>query len=158
MSTTTPGFNPDLDRPSPAWDGFIAGPWQDVIDVRDFIQRNYTPYEGDSSFLVGPTERTNAVWAKLTAMFPAEREKGIYDVDWTTPASITIPDSGAVTARVSVPHTTCATSRRIRLMPKVSNNVTMARSARGSSGRMPSSSSPQPTMPTSTGTMTSALQ
>ncbi|MBD0322645.1 MAG: formate C-acetyltransferase [Aldersonia sp.] len=89
MSTISPGFDPKLDRPHAAWDGFVAGPWQDVIDVRDFIQRNYTPYEGDASFLVGPTERTTALWGKLAAMFPAEREKGIYDVDWKTPATIT---------------------------------------------------------------------
>ncbi|WP_068275469.1 formate C-acetyltransferase [Aldersonia kunmingensis] len=96
MSTTAPGFNPDLDRPSPAWDGFTAGPWQDVIDVRDFIQRNYTPYEGDSSFLVGPTKRTTGIWAKLSEMFPAERDKGIYDVDWRTPATITAHAPGYI--------------------------------------------------------------
>ena len=40
------------------WNGFVAGKWQDEINVRDFIQLNYTPYEGDESFLCGPTERT----------------------------------------------------------------------------------------------------
>ena len=40
-----------------AWEGFAAGRWQEAIDVRDFIQRNYSPYEGDASFLAGPTER-----------------------------------------------------------------------------------------------------
>ena len=45
------------------WEGFVPGVWQDTIDVRDFIQRNYTPYEGDGAFLAGPTERT----AKLIA-------------------------------------------------------------------------------------------
>ena len=45
-----------------AWAGFTTGPWADGIDVRDFIQRNYTPYEGDDTFLAGPTERTTAVW------------------------------------------------------------------------------------------------
>lgn len=72
-----------------AWNGFVAGPWQDAIDVRDFIQRNYTPYEGDGGFLAGPTPRTSRVWAKLTELFPDEREKGVYDVDWKTPAGIT---------------------------------------------------------------------
>ena len=80
---------PQPDEPNAAWRGFVAGPWQDVIDVRDFIQRNYTPYDGDDSFLAGPTERTTAVWEKLTAMFPEEREKGIYDVDTHVPGTIT---------------------------------------------------------------------
>ena len=72
-----------------AWTGFAAGPWQDGIDVRDFIQRNYTPYTGDAAFLAGPTERTTRVWETLAAMFPEEREKGVYDVDPHTPAGIT---------------------------------------------------------------------
>ncbi|MDP9028343.1 MAG: formate C-acetyltransferase [Actinomycetota bacterium] len=76
-------------QPSIAWDGFTAGPWQDGIDVRDFIQRNYTPYLGVGSFLTGPTDRTVRVWGKLTAMFPEERERGVYDVDANTPAGIT---------------------------------------------------------------------
>lgn len=72
-----------------AWASFAPGPWQDRIDVRDFIQRNYTPYEGDASFLSGPTRRTRAVWEQLTAMFPEEREKGVHDVDFATPSTIT---------------------------------------------------------------------
>jgi len=72
-----------------AWDGFVTGPWVDAVDVRDFIQRNYTPYSGDASFLAGPTARTTGIWDKLAAMFPAEREKGVYDVDATTPSTIT---------------------------------------------------------------------
>lgn len=72
-----------------AWDGFERGPWTDGVDVRDFIQRNYTPYEGDASFLAGPTARTTGIWAKLSEMFPAERAKGVYDVDATTPSTIT---------------------------------------------------------------------
>ncbi|MBL1078572.1 formate C-acetyltransferase [Nocardia sp. 2] len=74
---------------TPAWEGFEGDLWRDTIDVRDFIQRNYTPYEGDGSFLAGPTARTLGVWAKLSAMFPAERERGIYDVDPHTPSTIT---------------------------------------------------------------------
>jgi len=71
------------------WRGFAAGPWQDGVDVRDFIQRNYTPYEGDSSFLAGPTARTSEVWRQLLAKFPEERAKGVHDVDVTTPSTIT---------------------------------------------------------------------
>ena len=64
MSTITPtgdSFVRDAtDEPPAAWAGFVSGPWQDGIDVRDFIQRNYTPYAGDDAFLAGPTARTHA--------------------------------------------------------------------------------------------------
>jgi formate C-acetyltransferase len=79
-----------------AWAGFTTGPWADAIDVRDFIQRNYTPYEGDDTFLAGPTERTTAVWAQIAAMFPEERAKGVYDVDVHTPSTITSHAPGYV--------------------------------------------------------------
>ena len=79
-----------------AWRGYVPGPWQDRIDVRDFIQRNYTPYTGDAAFLAGPTKRTTGIWDRLLAMFPAEREKGVYDVDATTPASITAHAPGYI--------------------------------------------------------------
>ncbi|MFG3497955.1 formate C-acetyltransferase [Streptomyces sp. NPDC047928] len=71
------------------WEGFKGGLWRDAIDVRDFIQQNYTPYEGDHSFLTGPTERTTAVWKALTDKFPEERAKGVYDIAHDIPASIT---------------------------------------------------------------------
>lgn len=73
---------------SGAWDGFRGGLWRDAIDVRDFVQHNYTPYEGDSSFLAGPTARTTAVWEKLLAMFPDEIARGVHDVDVRTPSRI----------------------------------------------------------------------
>jgi len=63
----------------PSWTGFLGGTWQRDIDVADFIRRNYTPYDGDGSFLAGPTDRTTAVWDAVSALFPAERERGIYD-------------------------------------------------------------------------------
>lgn len=86
----TPAVTTDqIDVATAAWDGFTPGPWQDRIDVRDFIQRNYTPYEGDADFLVGPTPRTTALWQRLSEMFPRERALGVYDVDATTPATIT---------------------------------------------------------------------
>ncbi|WP_432720348.1 formate C-acetyltransferase [Jeongeupia wiesaeckerbachi] len=56
-----------------AWRGFKDGEWQKKVAVRDFIQLNYTPYEGDDSFVAGPTERTNKVWEKLSEMLKAER-------------------------------------------------------------------------------------
>lgn len=90
MSTTAvPATVHDEATTPAAWTGFVAGPWADHIDVRDFIQRNYTPYEGDSVFLAGPTARTTRIWDRLSAMFPAEREKGVYDVDAKTPSTIT---------------------------------------------------------------------
>ncbi|WP_062310688.1 formate C-acetyltransferase [Demequina rhizosphaerae] len=79
-----------------AWRGFTTGDWCDAVNVRDFIQANYTPYEGDDSFLAGPTARTTGVWDKLSAMFPEEREKGVYDVDWETPALITAHGPGYI--------------------------------------------------------------
>ncbi|MBX9244883.1 formate C-acetyltransferase [Actinotalea ferrariae] len=87
---------PAQDGPPAAWHGFVPGPWQDGVDVRDFIQRNYTPYAGDASFLAGPTERTTRIWARLSEMFPAERERGVYDVDATTPSSITAHAPGYI--------------------------------------------------------------
>nr|WP_229691555.1 formate C-acetyltransferase [Sphaerisporangium melleum] len=57
--------------------------------MRDFIQANYTPYEGDERFLAGATERTRRVWEEIAAMFPEERRRGVYDVDAATPSSIT---------------------------------------------------------------------
>ncbi|WP_448629305.1 formate C-acetyltransferase [Cellulomonas soli] len=97
MSTTSvPASDTAETTSQPAWSGFVAGPWVDRIDVRDFIQRNYTPYLGDDSFLAGATERTTGIWAKLSAMFPAEREKGIYDVDQHTPSTITSHAAGYI--------------------------------------------------------------
>ncbi|WP_086824081.1 formate C-acetyltransferase [Allokutzneria sp. NRRL B-24872] len=71
------------------WNGFLGHRWRSSIDVRDFVQHNYSPYRGGADFLHGRTERTSAVWAKLTAMFVEERRKGVHDVDTRTPASIT---------------------------------------------------------------------
>ncbi|WP_290750255.1 formate C-acetyltransferase [Amaricoccus sp.] len=77
-----------IDRPeTDAWRGFRPGPWQARINVRDFIQRNYTPYEGDAGFLAGATERTRKVWDKLMPMIIEEREKGVLAVS-QEPSSI----------------------------------------------------------------------
>ena len=96
MSIETTTADPATNALPTAWAGFTSGPWQDAIDVRDFIQRNYTPYAGDDSFLVGPTERTTRVWNTLAAMFPEERAKGIYDADPHTPAAITAHGPGYI--------------------------------------------------------------
>jgi formate C-acetyltransferase len=68
---------------------FKAGKWNTSIDVRDFIQRNYTPYEGDASFLEGPTQNTLDLWDKICELRKIESEKGILDVDTDVVASIT---------------------------------------------------------------------
>ena len=71
----------------PAWEGFTQGLWQKEIDVRDFIQQNYKPYEGDESFLVGPTRRTRKIWEQLNKLFIEERKKGVLDIS-QIPSSI----------------------------------------------------------------------
>jgi formate C-acetyltransferase len=70
-----------------AWRGFKPGPWKTRINVRDFIQHNYTPYEGDASFLAGATERTSKVWERLLPLLAEEREKGVLAVS-QEPSSI----------------------------------------------------------------------
>ena len=76
-----------------SFDGFI---WKREINVRDFIQHNYTPYEGDESFLAGPTERTLKIWAQLSEMFKVEREKGVYDAETKLPQSIDTYGAGYI--------------------------------------------------------------
>ncbi len=66
---------------SPAWVGFNSGEWRHLVNVRNFIQRNYTPYEGDDSFLKGTTERTNRVWEKCHELIVEEVKRGIIDVE-----------------------------------------------------------------------------
>ncbi|GAA2852948.1 formate C-acetyltransferase [Nonomuraea rubra] len=79
-----------------AWRGFRGVDWRSGVDVRAFIQANYTPYQGDDRFLTGPTERTRAVWEKVSALFPEERRRGILDADTTTPSSITAHAPGYI--------------------------------------------------------------
>ncbi|MDD3511958.1 MAG: formate C-acetyltransferase [Fermentimonas sp.] len=71
-----------------AWKGFKGDLWRNEINVRDFIMNNYTPYEGDDSFLVSSTERTKKVWNKLTEMFKEEQAKGVYDAETKLPQEI----------------------------------------------------------------------
>jgi len=65
---------------SGAWRGFVGGRWQKHVDVRQFIQDNYTPYEGDERFLAGPTDRTRKLWEKLLPLLAEERKKGVLAV------------------------------------------------------------------------------
>jgi len=80
---------------APWWEGFRPGLWQKEVNVRDFIQQNYTPYDGDGSFLAGATDRTKKIWAKLSEMFVEEREKGVLDVS-QIPSSITAHAPGYI--------------------------------------------------------------
>ena len=77
-------------------EGFEGYMWKREINVRDFIQHNYTPYTGDDSFLVGPTAKTTALWDKLTEMFKVEREKGVYDAEQKLPQSIDTYGAGYI--------------------------------------------------------------
>ena len=78
-----------------AWRTFVPGTWQSRVNVRDFIQRNYTPYEGDASFLAGPTQRTRGIWETLLPLLAKEREKGVLDVS-LVPSSILAHDPGYI--------------------------------------------------------------
>ncbi len=72
------------------WKGFVSGNWKKKIDVRNFIQTNYKPYEGDESFLCGPTDRTKAVYAKFDELLKKEHENGgVLDIDTETVTSLT---------------------------------------------------------------------
>ncbi|MBE3576175.1 MAG: formate C-acetyltransferase [Limnochordales bacterium] len=80
-----------------AWEGFVSGEWQRTINVRDFIQRNVTPYTGDASFLVGPTPRTQRLWQKCLELLAEERRRGgVLDIDTRTPSTITSHKPGYI--------------------------------------------------------------
>jgi len=79
-----------------AWKGFEPGRWCEGVDVRDFIQRNYTPYDGDDSFLAAPTERTLNLWEKVAALMDEEHRKGILDADTDVVSTITSHPAGYI--------------------------------------------------------------
>jgi len=78
------------------WDQFKGTTWKQEINVRDFIQNNYTPYEGDGSFLVGASKKTSQLWDKLSELFKVEREKGVVDAETSKPQSITTYGPGYI--------------------------------------------------------------
>lgn len=78
----------DMDFKHESWAGFKGDVWRREINVRDFIQNNYTPYSGDETFLKPSSEKTRKVWNKLTEMFKVEREKGVYDAETKHPQGI----------------------------------------------------------------------
>jgi formate C-acetyltransferase len=82
-----------------AYRSLTEGSWATSIDVRDFIQKNYTPYDGDASFLAGPTDKTVRVWDTLSKTFlKEERERRVYDVDVDTPADVDAFPAGYISA------------------------------------------------------------
>jgi len=79
------------------WNGFKNGTWNNKIDVRDFIQKNYTPYVGDDSFLEEATDRTNELWSDVLTLYKKERENGgVLDADTKTPSSINAYEAGYI--------------------------------------------------------------
>ncbi|MEG5016227.1 MULTISPECIES: formate C-acetyltransferase [unclassified Microcoleus] len=78
------------------WHGFTEGNWTNEVNVRDFIQKNYTPYEGNAEFLTAPTEKTQQLWQKVLELMKQEREKGVLDVDTKVPTSITAHAAGYI--------------------------------------------------------------
>ncbi|MEY3866297.1 MAG: hypothetical protein RLZZ338_188 [Cyanobacteriota bacterium] len=86
----------NLSEICPQWQSFSTGKWTQEVNVRDFIQQNYTPYLGDESFLKPPTERTQSLWTEVLELMKREREKGVLDVDTKVPSSITAHAPGYI--------------------------------------------------------------
>ena len=86
---------PGAEQQENAWRGFAPGQWQSQVDVREFIQRNYTPYEGDGSFLQGATQRTMDLWQRLQPLLAEEREKEVLDVS-QIPSGIVAHEPGYI--------------------------------------------------------------
>ena len=80
------------------WNGFTLGDWQDEINVREFIQKNYTPYEGDSSFLAGSTEKTKKLWDEVLELYQKEHdsEGGVLDIDTKTVSTVSSHEAGYI--------------------------------------------------------------
>ena len=80
------------------WKNFKKGDWQSEINVRDFIQHNYTPYEGDDSFLAGPTDKTKKLWNEVLDLYKKEHDAkgGVLDIDTKTISTITAHDAGYI--------------------------------------------------------------
>lgn len=80
------------------WNKFQPGDWQKEINVRDFIQRNYTPYEGNSSFLKGTTEKTQKLWDEVLELYKKEKESkgGVLDIDTKTVSTVAAHDAGYI--------------------------------------------------------------
>ncbi|NWK54021.1 formate C-acetyltransferase [Verrucomicrobiaceae bacterium N1E253] len=102
---TTPDTDSSKQAPSQdAWKGFKLGAWTETTDVRDFIQRNYTPYEGDESFLSGPSKRTEALWDEVKELMKKELtcEGAVLDADEKTVSSIVSHGPGYINKELEV--------------------------------------------------------
>ena len=85
----------DVKTTNKAWDGFTGGHWQNEINTRDFIQKNYTEYKGDDSFLEPIAPSTDKLWTKLQELFEVEHEQnGVYDMDNNIPSTLTSHGAG----------------------------------------------------------------
>src|SRR5215471_15858853 len=91
----TAALDKNVNEPASSWEGFRIGLWQKEINVRDFIQHNYEPYDGDEAFLAPATERTKNLWATLNKLFIEERKKGVLDIS-QIPSSITAHPPGYI--------------------------------------------------------------
>ena len=79
------------------WDSFVKGNWQNEIDVRDFIQKNYTPYEGDESFLADATEKTKKLWNIILDLYKKEKDNGgVLDISCDIASTISSHDAGYI--------------------------------------------------------------
>ena len=80
------------------WENFKCGDWQSEINVRDFIQKNYTPYDGDSSFLAKPTAKTEKLWNEVLELYKKEKEAqgGVLDIDTKTPSKVSAHEAGYI--------------------------------------------------------------
>ena len=78
------------------WNGFKGGNWEREVDVRDFIQLNYSPYTGDESFLEGPTDNTKELWQDILELYKLENKKGVLDAETKTPSTITAYGPGYI--------------------------------------------------------------
>ncbi|BAQ60214.1 pyruvate formate-lyase [Geminocystis sp. NIES-3708] len=88
--------NPTQTPFNQAWQGFKIGQWTKEVNVRDFIQKNYTPYTGDESFLTDATSTTNSLWTEVKLLMKEEREKGVLDAETKIPSSITAYSAGYI--------------------------------------------------------------
>ena len=85
----------------PEWTDFVGGKWESEINVRDFIQKNFTPYDGDESFLTKPTKNTLKLWEEVCKLLNQERERGgVWDIDTKTISTITSHGAGYINKKL----------------------------------------------------------
>ena len=80
------------------WNGFHTGDWENEINVRDFIQKNYTPYEGDENFLADKTKKTEQLWNEVLELYQKEQKSpgGVLDIDTKTASTIASHKAGYI--------------------------------------------------------------